>query len=333
MAVDEIQLRRALCSASLGYTAYHSWAVKARQERRFNISRLLEASSNVKRVKAERAFRDLGEVGTTAENIARALAGLEPDTVATGPVTGTSALSRDLLGRAAHALVEDRDLRADELGDLYVCASCGEMFEGLGPEICPVCGTVREGFLSFTAAESMGTRGPHGIMHALERSSEVLRALLSGVDDALLALRFAPGKPSMKEIAGHLVDMDGVFRERAWLILETESPELPLAHPPRLTSASIYQGQTAAELVAAFQASRRQTLSLMRGLTSAAWHRTGHHETLGTVPLTHQGNWVVSHERAHLIELAQMRHDLLAGNDDASAGLPPQLVPEILEGE
>ena len=333
MAVDETQLRRALCSASLGYTAYHSWAVKARQERRFNISRLLEASSNVKRVKAERAFRDLGEVGTTAANIARALAGLEPDTIATGPVTGTSALSRELLGRAARALTEDRDLRADELGDLYVCGSCGEMFEGLGPAACPVCGTVREGFLAFTVGDAMGTRGPHGIMHALERSGEVLRALLNGVDDALLTLRPAPDTPSMKEIAGHLADMDSVFRERAWLILETESPELPLAHPPRLTNASIYQGQSVAEIVEAFQSSRRQTLSLMRGLTIAAWHRTGHHETLGTVPLTHQGNWVVAHERAHLVELAQMRHDLLAGNPDSTIGLPPQLVPEILEGE
>jgi rubrerythrin len=332
MSVDESQLRRALCSASLGYTAYHSWAVKARQERRFNISRLLEASSNVKRVKAERAFRQLGEVGTTADNISRALAGLEPHTVATGPVTGTSALSRELLGRAARALAEDRDLRADELGDLYVCGSCGEMFEGMGPEVCTVCGTVREGFLAFTVAEAMGTRGPHGIMHALERSADVLRALLEGVDDALLTLRPAADKPSMKELAGHLVDIDGVFRERAWLILETDSPELPQAHPPRLTNAGIYQSQTAAEIIDAFQSSRRQTLSLMRGLTSAAWHRTGHHEALGTVPLTHQGNWVVAHERGHLIELAQIRHDLLAGNN-VEIGLPPQLVPEILEGE
>ena len=137
---------------------------------------------------------------------------------------------------------------------------------------------------------------------------------------------------SLSPPKNYLIDMDGVFRERAWLILETESPELPLAHPPRLTNAAIYQGQTAGDIIEAFQSSRRQTLSLLRGLTSAAWHRTGHHETLGTVPLTHQGNWVVSHERSHLIELAQIRHDLLTGNG-AEGWLPPQLVPEMLEGE
>src|SRR5262245_19742099 len=129
MAVDETQLRQALCSMSLGYTAYNTWALKARQERRYNIARLLEASSNVKRIRAEKTFRELGEAGNTLENIRRALAGLEPETIATGPVTGTSAISRELMRRAMQALSEDRDLRADELGDLFVCGSCGEMYE------------------------------------------------------------------------------------------------------------------------------------------------------------------------------------------------------------
>jgi rubrerythrin len=335
MVLDETELRRALCSMSLGYTAYHTWAHKALQERRYNIARLLEASSNVKRVRAERAFRELGEVGTSAQNIQRALAGLEPDTVATGPVTGTSAISRELMTRAASALAEDRDLRADELGDLYVCGLCGEMYEGAPPTSCTVCGTVHEGFLSFVASEAMGTRGPHGIVHALERGESLLRSLLGGLDDAILITRPEPNLPSLKELAGHLIAMDSVFRERAWLILETESPELPPAHPPRLAHATLYQSQSADEIVAAFHASRQQTLALLRGLTSAAWHRSGHHEVLGTVPLTHQGNWVISHERGHLIEMAQLRHDLLAQRnaDLAHIGLAPQLVPEILEEE
>ena len=104
MTFDEHESRRLLCSMSLGYTAYHVWATQARRERRYNIARLLEASSSVKSVRAERAFRALGEVEKTGANIERALAGLEPETVATGPVTGTSALSRELMSRAARAL-------------------------------------------------------------------------------------------------------------------------------------------------------------------------------------------------------------------------------------
>jgi rubrerythrin len=332
MTADDLEARRLLCSASLGYTAYHVWAAQARRERRYNIARLLDASSNVKRVRAERAFRALGEVGKTPANIERALAGLEPASVATGPVTGTTALSRELMGRAGAALAEGRDLTAAELGDLYVCGTCGELMEGGPPATCAECGTVREGFLSFRAAEAMGTHGPYTIVKRLEQGPDTLRALVSDLSDEELSLPVA-GR-SLKELVGHLADIDVVFRERAWLILETESPRLPLGHPPTLARAVGYRTQPIADLLEAFTASRQQTLSLLRGLTAAAWHRTAYHEVFGVVPLTHQGNWVIEHEKGHLVEMAQIRHDLVQGRaDQRPITLPPTLVPEILEGE
>lgn len=331
MSVDEQEYRRLLCSMSLGYTAYHIWAAQARRERRYNIARLLEASSSVKRIRAERAFRALGEVGKTAANIERALAGLEPDSVATGPVTGTGVLSRELMSRAAHALAEARDLTADELGDLFVCATCGELMEG-APVECPTCGTVREGFLSYRTAEAMGTLGPHTLMKRLERAPATIEALVADLDDDLLARRV--GAFSLKELVGHLTDMDVVFRERAWLILETDTPRLPSAHPPTLAKAAVYQTHPIADLLEGFATSRQQTLSLLRGLTAAAWHRTGHHVVFGSIPLTHQGNWVVDHEKGHLIEMAQIRHDLLRERaENRPLALHANLVPEILEGE
>jgi DinB superfamily len=252
--------------------------------------------------------------------------------VATGPVTGTSALSRELMGRAARALAEGRDLTADELADLYVCGSCGELLESSAPAVCPICGTVREGFLSFRIAEAMGSHGPQTIMRRLEKAPEVLRALLSDLDDEQLA--HPVGGRSLKELLGHLTDMDVVFRERAWLILETDDPRLPVAHPPTLAKAVIYRSQPIADLLDAFVASRQQTLGLLRGLTSAAWHRTAYHTVFGTIPLTHQGNWVIDHERGHLVEMAQIRHDLVQQRlEDRPITLPPNLVPEILEGE
>jgi rubrerythrin len=331
MTPDETEHRRLLCSTSLGYTAYHVWASQARRERRYNIARLLEASSSVKRIRAERAFRALGEVGRTPENIERALAGLEPETIATGPVTGTTTLSRDLMSRAARALAEGRDLTAAELGDLFVCGSCGELMEGPPSAVCPLCGTVREGFLSYRIAEAMGSLGPQTIVKKLDQTPAILRALVADFDDATLAQPVAGH--SLKELVGHLTDMDVVFRERAWLILETDSPTLPGAHPPTLAKAAVYRAYPIGDLLDGFESSRQQTLSLLRGLTMAAWHRTGDHAIFGTIPLTHQGNWVIGHEKGHLIEMAQIRHDLLQRHEARPIVLPPNLVPEVLEGE
>jgi rubrerythrin len=332
MTFDEHEQRRLLCNMSLGYTAYHVWALQARRERKFNIARLLAAASSVKRIRAELAFRALGEVGNTRVNIERALAGLDPESVASGPVTGTGAISRELLGRAALALAEGRDLLATELGDLFVCTGCGELMEG-APDACAVCGTVREGFHSFRSAEAMGSLGPTTIMRRLEQSIETVSALVKDIDEPLLAIRSVGGY-SIKELLGHLTDTDEIFRERAWLILETDEPHLPSAHPPRLVKAAIYRGHPIVDLLEGFQASRQQTIALLRGLTAAAWRRTGHHPIFGVIPLTHQGNWAIEHERGHLVEMAQLRHDLLSQHDQVIPPvMPPNLVAEILDGE
>jgi rubrerythrin len=336
MTTDQSELRRIVTSASLGHTAYRTWAQQARHERRFNIARLFEALAASKLARAEDAIRQLGGAPSAARSVELALAGLEPEAIATGPVTGTNPVGRAMLQRALHAVQENRDLRADELGDIYVCSTCGTLREGQPTGACSNCGTVLEAHKAFRAIEAMGVLGPHAIMQFLEHSEETLRKLFDQVDEELLSRRLVAEQPSLKELAGHLLDIDAVFRERAWLLLETDRPELPPAHPPKLDAAAAYRSQPIAAILDAFHASRRQTLSLLRGLTSAAWHRMGHHELYGDINLLHQSNWVVSHERTHLIEMAQLRHDLLLAADGASvapADLEGAVVPDVSEGE
>jgi rubrerythrin len=336
MTSDQADPRRVFTSASLGHTAYRSWAQQARHDRRFNIARLFEALGASKLARAEHAFRELDETGATAGNVDRALAGLEPEAIATGPITGTNPLARDMLLRAQRAISENRDLRADELADIYVCSTCGNLREGQLTGACPNCGSVPEAHKAFRAIEGMGALGPHAIMAFLEHSEAGLRKLFQDVNEDLLVYRQSDDKPSLKELLGHLADIDAVFRERAWLLLETDRPELPPAHPPRLNAASAYRSQPIDTILDAFHASRRQTLNLLRGLTSAAWHRLGHHELYGDINLLHQGNWVVKHEHTHMIEMAQLRHDLLVAAKGACAAptdLDAVVMTEVNEGE
>lgn len=333
MTTDAAELQRVLTSTSLGLVAYRSWAQQARRERRFNIARLFDALAAVKSARAEAAFRKLDELGTTKRNVERALSGLEPEAIATGPVTSTSPLARELLARAQEALAEARDLRADEIGDLFVCTTCGNLREGKLIDACPICGTVPEAHRAFRLLEAMGTLGPHAIMHFLEHTEAALRRLSQEIDEQLLQVRLDPNEPSFKELVGHLADIDAVFRERAWLILETDRPELPPAHPPKLDAATTYRERPIAEILDIYRSTRKQTLNLLRGLTSAAWHRTGHHELYGDIDLLHQGNWVVNHERSHLIELAQMRHDVVTQDAQAASVLHESVLDDVSEGE
>lgn len=314
MMIDDADARQLFARASMGQTAYHVWAERARKERRFNIARLFDALSTARQARAGAAFHRLGGIRSTAENVASALAGLAVDAGDAGRATGTTDFARELLARAQRAAGEGRDLRASELGDLFVCTTCGELQEGELSGACPQCGTVAEAHRAFRAIEAMGTLGPQAIMAFLEHTEEALRALVANLDDQLLSHRMTATTPSLKEQIGHLADMDAVFRERAWLLLETEQPVLPPAHPPTLDSAAVYRDQPIDAVLDAYHTTRKQTLSLLRGLTSAAWHRSGSHELYGTINLLHQANWVIYHERSHLIDMAQLRHDLIAGD-------------------
>lgn len=335
MTFSTDELQRNFIRGSLARTAYHAWASQAKRERRFNIARLFEAMGAARTARAEYAFRQMNEVGTTTQNVLRALNSLEPEAMVTGPITGTSPLTRELITRALNALNDGRDLRANELGDLYVCSSCGEMREGHVTSACPMCGTVAEAHKAFRSIEAMGVLGPNAIMRFLECTENGMRVMFEDMDEELLGTRPAPGKPSLKELTGHLADVDAVFRERAWLLLETDYPELPPAHPPRLDAAAAYRSMPIATVMHAFHASRKQTLSLLRGLTYAAWHRLGHHELYGDVNLIHQSNWAIAHERNHMIDMAQLRHDLLTGDNTnhLSAELMEVVVADVSEGE
>jgi rubrerythrin len=324
---EQDDLRRNFISASLGHTAYRTWAQQARKQRFFNIARLFDALSMAKQVRADEAFYQLGEVGDTLTNVQRAYAGLEPSSIETGPVTATTSLTRTLLERAQIALRDNQDLGANDLGDIVVCSRCGELREADIIGACPICGTVIEAHYSFRAIDAMGTLGPHSIMHNLEQSLLSLPLLFQDVSEELASEHLPQHRASLKEYAGALIENDTIFRERAWRLLDSDNPTLPTITPPGLEQVGYFNEKTIPEILQRFQQSRTQTLQQMRGLTSAAWHRTGYHTLFGQINVLHQGNWIVTVEHSALVDMAQIRHDLLAKD------LPQTVIAPVREGE
>src|SRR5579863_5890424 len=67
----------------------------------------------------------------------------------------------------------------------------------------------------------------HDVLHALEDQPAETVALLSSLTDEQADYRYAPGKWSIKEVLGHLIDAERVFAYRALRFARQD--ETPLA--------------------------------------------------------------------------------------------------------
>ncbi|MFS8086215.1 MAG: DinB family protein [Acidobacteriota bacterium] len=115
--------------------------------------------------------------------------------------------------------------------------------------------------------------------------SEILPVLRSQLDELDLLLgkvaperetyRYAEGKWSIREIAGHLIDGERVFGYRAFCIARGESQNLPGFDQNDYMLTAPYDRIELEDLLAEFRLVRMANLAMFRSLDEASWNRTG----------------------------------------------------------
>jgi len=150
---------------SQAHMRYLIFAVKAREEGLENVARLFEAISFAEFVHARNHYEALGQIGTTSENLQKAIDGETYEVEEMYPAFKSVAelqnerravrsmrfaleaekIHASMYARAKQAVEEGRDL---ELGKIYICEICGYTTESM-PDRCPVCGAGSEKFREF----------------------------------------------------------------------------------------------------------------------------------------------------------------------------------------
>jgi DinB superfamily len=102
-----------------------------------------------------------------------------------------------------------------------------------------------------------------------------LSTLLSEVDAATAARRYAPGKWSLKEVIGHLTDTERVFAFRAMAFSRQEIAPLPSFDQAAWVAAANYDERTVPDLLAEWIATRQASLAMIRALPEAFLTRRG----------------------------------------------------------
>jgi hypothetical protein len=113
------------------------------------------------------------------------------------------------------------------------------------------------------------------IVAVLDEQRTAFRRLADAVSAGREQHRYAPGKWSIREVTGHLVDGERVFGYRAFAISRGEGAPLPSFDENEYVRESGYDGVPLRELVAELVAVRDANLAVLRRLPEDVWARRG----------------------------------------------------------
>lgn len=104
---------------------------------------------------------------------------------------------------------------------------------------------------------------------------ETVRSLLSGVPEAASALGYAPGKWSIREVIGHLADVERIMTVRALRFARGDASPLPGMEQDPYVAASGHNQRSLESLLDELETVRSANVSLMRSFDEAALARGG----------------------------------------------------------
>ena len=151
----------------------------------------------------------------------------------------------------------------------------------------------------------------------LATQAATLRRACAGLTDEEALHRYADNKWSVKEVVGHIADAERIFAYRALRIGRGDPTPLSQFDENAYVAVARFDRRPLADLIDDFDAVRRQTLSLLRGLDPEAWERTG--TASGKTVSTRAIFYIIAgHVKHHLRILASRYGVPVEGEEDAA---------------
>jgi hypothetical protein len=117
---------------------------------------------------------------------------------------------------------------------------------------------------------------PQGkIVITLEQGLAATLALLGGLSPAQADFRYAPGKWSLKEVVGHVIDTERIMAYRALRFARNDKTPLPGFEQDDYMPYAGFAKRELSGLAREYEHVRQATLDLFRHLDAEAWERRG----------------------------------------------------------
>jgi len=141
----------------------------------------------------------------------------------------------------------------------------------------------------------------------LQTSTEMIRALLSGVIQQEAQIKPNPESWSILEVICHLYDEEREdFREHVDFILHRQSEEWHQIDPQAWVTARKYNEQDFTEMQEKFFAERQQSLKWLREMSNANWD-TVYTSQYGSTTAGEMFACWVAHDNLHVRQLVELR--------------------------
>ena len=116
---------------------------------------------------------------------------------------------------------------------------------------------------------------PDDALEALIAQAEPTARCLGAVDEAGALRRYAPGKWTVKQVVGHVVDSERVFAYRALRIARGDATPLPGFDENRFAEHGDFDARPLADLVLEYRAVRAASIALFASLSEVTLGRRG----------------------------------------------------------
>jgi DinB family protein len=137
-------------------------------------------------------------------------------------------------------------------------------------------GRPRDGEFAPYAKPDLDAVAGDDAVKALRATAAETVALLSSLDESFVAGRtYAPGKWTLKQVIGHLVDDERIFAYRALCIARGDARPLPGFDENEYMAATDFESRPLQSLIDEFRVVRAATIALLEPLTAEEWVRRG----------------------------------------------------------
>jgi hypothetical protein len=147
----------------------------------------------------------------------------------------------------------------------------------------------------------------HPAIDHLAATPDIVRALLTGVDDKQAYWKPTPERFSIAELFEHLSHVEAhCFRIRFDEILANDNPEIEPYDQNVWYAKGAYSNRDAEESLGHWEEQREDNVEFLRGLDPKLLARTGRHTVRGQFTLSnHLSEWAL-HDLGHLRQLSEL---------------------------